>query len=151
MAQIVDEVTTLQWHIEANHKGAYEKWVRETPGTKKKLPKHLKQLRMEATRVTNDLPQSALTDHFGPAPPAEIIIPYSDEQLKQAAMEWLIATDQPIQALEHPKFVEMIEVAARAKNSVKVPTGKATRKGIMLLFRQHLHDVKSCINVSEVG
>ncbi|KAF8585306.1 hypothetical protein K439DRAFT_1234728, partial [Ramaria rubella] len=59
--------------------------------------------------------QSALTDHFGPAPPAEIDIPYSDERFKQAAMEWLIATDQPIQALEHPKFVEMIDVAPQAK------------------------------------
>ncbi|KAF8572865.1 hypothetical protein K439DRAFT_1377228 [Ramaria rubella] len=58
---------------------------------------------MEGTRVTNDLPQSALTDHFGPVPLAEIVIPYSDERFKQAAMEWLIATDQPIQALEHPK------------------------------------------------
>ncbi|KAF8577232.1 hypothetical protein K439DRAFT_1307506, partial [Ramaria rubella] len=79
--------------------------------------------------------QSALTVHFGPAPLAEIVIPYSDERFKQAAMEWLIATDQPIQALEHPKFVEMIDVGAREKNSVKVPTGKATREGIMSLFK----------------
>ncbi|KAF8587534.1 hypothetical protein K439DRAFT_1309410, partial [Ramaria rubella] len=79
--------------------------------------------------------QSALTDHFGPVPPAEIVILYSDERFKQAAMEWLIATDQPIQALEHPKFVEMIDVAAWAKNGVKVPTGKATREGIMSLFK----------------
>ncbi|KAF8572554.1 hypothetical protein K439DRAFT_1230540, partial [Ramaria rubella] len=63
--------------------------------------------------------QSALTDHFGPAPLAEIVILYSDEWFKQAAMEWLIATDQLIQALEHPKFVEMIDVAAQAKNGVK--------------------------------
>ncbi|KAF8572578.1 hypothetical protein K439DRAFT_1625684, partial [Ramaria rubella] len=74
MAQIVDAVTTLRWHIEANHKDAHEKWVRETPGTENKLPKHLnlEQLRMEGMRVTNDLPQSSLTDHFGLAPLAEI-------------------------------------------------------------------------------
>ncbi|KAF8584385.1 hypothetical protein K439DRAFT_1292351, partial [Ramaria rubella] len=81
------------------------------------------------------LPQSSLTDHFGLAPLAEIVIPYSDERFKQAAMEWLIATDQPIQALGHPKFVEMIDVAAQAKNGVKVPTGKATGEGIMSLFK----------------
>ncbi|KAF8578898.1 hypothetical protein K439DRAFT_1284999, partial [Ramaria rubella] len=73
--------------------------------------------------------------------------PYSDEQFKQAVMEWLIVTDQLIQALGCPKFVEMIDVAVQAKNGVKVPTGKATREGIMSLFCQHLHDVKSRINV----
>ncbi|KAF8572545.1 hypothetical protein K439DRAFT_1317798, partial [Ramaria rubella] len=117
---IVDEVTTLQWHIEANHQGAHGKWVPETPGTENKLPKHLnlEQLRMEGTRVTNDLPQSALTDHFGPAPPAGIVIPYSDERFKQASEGWFWGDLMPIQALEHPKFVEMIDVAAWAKNGV---------------------------------
>ncbi|KAF8581932.1 hypothetical protein K439DRAFT_1352584 [Ramaria rubella] len=146
MARIVDEVTTLRCHIEANHKVSYEKWVRETPGAENKLPKHLKQLKVDVKR-SNELPQSSLTDHFGSAPPTEVIIPYSDERFKQAATEWLIATDQPIPAFEHPKFIEMVNIATRAKNGVKVPTGKATHKGIMSLW-QHLHDVKACINVS---
>ena len=41
----------------------------------------------------------------------ERVLLYSDKLLQQAAIEWLVATDQPIQALEHPKFKEMIDVA----------------------------------------
>ncbi|KAG1822260.1 hypothetical protein EV424DRAFT_1274081, partial [Suillus variegatus] len=50
----------------------------------------------------------------------ERIVPYVDSLFKQAAIEWLIATDQPIQAFEHPKFKEMIDVAAQATNGVKI-------------------------------
>ncbi|KIJ32660.1 hypothetical protein M422DRAFT_85088, partial [Sphaerobolus stellatus SS14] len=68
--------------------------------------------------------QAAITDHFRKAEPTERVIPYSDNLFREAAIEWLIATDQiqaiyPIQALEHPKFHEMINIASQAKNGVK--------------------------------
>ncbi|KAG1853818.1 hypothetical protein C8R48DRAFT_610667, partial [Suillus tomentosus] len=56
---------------------------------------------------------------------------YSDKLFKQAAIEWLVAMDQPIQALEHLKFQEMIDIASQATNSVKIPSRKATRAEIM--------------------
>lgn len=59
-----------------------------------------------------------------------VVIPYSDKLFKSVAIEWLIATDQmrhhlsfpftailstvpqPIEAFDHPKFKEMIDVAS---------------------------------------
>ncbi|KAF8520900.1 hypothetical protein BU17DRAFT_65121 [Hysterangium stoloniferum] len=45
----------------------------------------------------------------------------------QATMiEWLVSTDQPIQALEHPAFQNMMNIAACAKDGVKIPNHKQT-------------------------
>ncbi|KAH9034280.1 hypothetical protein EDB84DRAFT_1269910, partial [Lactarius hengduanensis] len=66
---------------------------------------------------------------------------------RQVAVEWLVATDQPIQALDHPKFKEMINIASRATNGVKIPSGKATRYEIKALFKRHLTSLKSRLNV----
>ncbi|KIK32026.1 hypothetical protein CY34DRAFT_102366, partial [Suillus luteus UH-Slu-Lm8-n1] len=57
---------------------------------------------------------------------SEWVIPYSDQLFQKAAIEWLIATDQPIQALEHPRFKEMVDVASRATQGVKILGRKAT-------------------------
>ena len=38
--------------------------------------------------------QSFIDDHAVPIPPKERIVPYSDELFEQAAIEWLIETDQ---------------------------------------------------------
>jgi hypothetical protein len=54
---------------------------------------------------------------------------------------------QPIQALEHPKFQEMIDVASRATNGVKIPGRKATRGEIKRLFKDHLVRLKAQLNV----
>ncbi|EIW85304.1 hypothetical protein CONPUDRAFT_42418, partial [Coniophora puteana RWD-64-598 SS2] len=47
-----------------------------------------------------------------------VVVKYSDKHFKQAAIKWMIATDQPLRALEHPKFKEMIDVAASATAGV---------------------------------
>ncbi|KIK32049.1 hypothetical protein CY34DRAFT_102325, partial [Suillus luteus UH-Slu-Lm8-n1] len=78
----------------------------------------------------------------------ERVIPYSDKLFKQAAIEWLVATDQPIQALEHPKFKEMVDIASRATNGVKIPGRKATRAEIMRMFKNHLTRLRNTLNVS---
>jgi hypothetical protein len=77
----------------------------------------------------------------------ERVLPYSDKLFRQAAIEWLVSTDQPIQALEHPKFKEMIDVASRATNGVKIPGRKSTRAEIKRMFKTHLTDLKSRLNV----
>ncbi|KAG1758826.1 hypothetical protein EDD22DRAFT_783439, partial [Suillus occidentalis] len=72
------------------------------------------------------------------------VIPYSDKLFKQAAIEWLVATDQPIQALEHPKFKEMVDITSRATNGVKIPGSKATHAEIMRMFKNHLRGSGTC-------
>ncbi|KAG2074081.1 hypothetical protein BDR04DRAFT_1008948, partial [Suillus decipiens] len=74
--------------------------------------------------------------------------PYSDKLFKQAAIKWLVATDQPIQALDHPKFQDMIDVASRATNGVKIPNRRATHTEIMRIFKNHLMRLRMTLNVS---
>ena len=54
---------------------------------------------------------------------------------------------KPIQALEHPKFKEMIDVASRATKGVKIPGRKATRAEIIHTFKDHLTKLKAKLNV----
>lgn len=60
----------------------------------------------------------------------------------------LSALIQSIQALEHPKFKEMIDIASCAKDGVKIPGRKATRAKIKRIFKNHLKDLKERLNVS---
>ncbi|KAG2032844.1 hypothetical protein BDR03DRAFT_840681, partial [Suillus americanus] len=90
--------------------------------------------------------QQVITSHLTERKIAERVVPYSDSLFKWAAIEWLVATDQPIQAFEHPKFKEMIDVAARATNGVKIPGRKATRAEIMRMFKSHLTNLKEKLN-----
>ncbi|KAG2142680.1 hypothetical protein BD769DRAFT_1348977, partial [Suillus cothurnatus] len=78
------------------------------------------------------------------------VIPYSNKLFKQATIEWLVATDQPIQALEHPKFKEMVDIASCATNGVKIPDRKATHAEIMRMFKNHLTRLRNTLNVSNV-
>jgi hypothetical protein len=54
---------------------------------------------------------------------------------------------QPIQALEHPKFKDMIDFASRATNGVKIPGQKATQGGIKNLFKSHVVQLKAQLNI----
>ncbi len=60
----------------------------------------------------------------------------------------LIDLFQPIQALENPRFREMIELVARSKDgNVNIPSRHATRKAIIQKYRAHLLDLKKRLNV----
>ena len=90
-------------------------------------------------------------------------ISYSHKIFRRAAVEWLVATDQvsnsfflcimilifsqPIQALEHTKFKELIDIASRATNGVEIPRRKITRGEIIRLFKEHLTKLKTQLNV----
>ncbi|KAG2059949.1 hypothetical protein BDR06DRAFT_873088, partial [Suillus hirtellus] len=78
------------------------------------------------------------------------VIPYSNKLFKQAAIEWLVATDQPIQALKHPKFKEMVDIASHATNGVKILGRKVTHAEIMRMFKNHLTKLRNTLNVSNV-
>ncbi|KAF8805385.1 hypothetical protein BYT27DRAFT_7224981 [Phlegmacium glaucopus] len=86
-----------------------------------RLPGDIKKCKVAAELVTQmlncDLREKKLN---------EWVVPYTHKAFHQAAIEWLVATDQPIQALEHPKFKELVDLAARATNSVKIPGQKST-------------------------
>ncbi|EMD30658.1 hypothetical protein CERSUDRAFT_38146, partial [Gelatoporia subvermispora B] len=58
--------------------------------------------------------QPTLDPHMQALPPKDTAIPYSDGQLRSAAITWMITTDQPLSAIEEPTFINMLNVAARA-------------------------------------
>lgn len=55
------------------------------------LPEDTKARRVE---LHEKLQQTEVNDHFKPAPPKERPQPYSDEIFMEAAIQWLIETDQ---------------------------------------------------------
>jgi hypothetical protein len=71
--------------------GQYLKWVKGTPGAVNKLPKHMVKLKAD---VKEGNEQTTLPDHYKPAEQTERVVLYSDDLFKQAALEWLIETDQ---------------------------------------------------------
>jgi hypothetical protein len=54
---------------------------------------------------------------------------------------------KPIQALEHPTFHKMINIAARATNGVTIPNRKVTRDGIMDMFKAQMTHLKTRLSV----
>ncbi|RDB14951.1 putative AC transposase [Hypsizygus marmoreus] len=146
---IVNKVTTLRYHIESQHYALYHRWAGKNT-FESKLPKDVK-ARKDAETAANQEKQSTLDPHLRDVPPKERTIPYSDKLFREAAIEWLIATDQPLQALEHPKFIEMIDVASRATNGVKIPNRKATRQHIIDLFKKNLTDLQRRLSSDAVS
>lgn len=55
---------------------------------------------------------------------------------------------QPLQALQHPAFREMIDIAARATNGVKIYNMRNTRQAIIETFKQNLTRLGERLNVS---
>jgi hypothetical protein len=55
---------------------------------------------------------------------------------------------QPIQAVDHPSFKKMIDVASRATKGVIIPGRKATRTEIIGLFKKQMARLRDCLNVS---
>jgi hypothetical protein len=120
---------------------------------------------VKARKAKAESVQHTIDSHLTERKLAERVLPYSDKIFTKAAIEWLIATDQvcllcsyswaivensnmkPVQALEHPKIKEMIDITARATNGVKIPGRKATCTEIMRMFKNHLTKLKEILNV----
>lgn len=111
--------------------------------------------------------QTRLDAHLVEKPPPERIVKYTDAIYCEAAIEWLLATDQvcsfltqmclslirsdqPLRALEHPAFKNMIDIAARATDGVKIPNRKQTRREIINLFKKNMTRLRDKLNVSIV-
>ncbi|KIL69109.1 hypothetical protein M378DRAFT_61242, partial [Amanita muscaria Koide BX008] len=106
---------TLRRHMEAAHKGTYLKWA-EDHSFISMLPKDTKRRRLE----TDADGQTQLDSHLRERETKERVVPYSDARFREAAIEWLVGTDQPLDALNHPAFQKMVHESARATNGVKL-------------------------------
>jgi len=122
--------------------GKYRVWAKEAK-FESKLPSDAKKRKVAAEHLTWTLDQDLREKSL-----LERIVPYSDKIFCRSASEWLIATDQPIQALEHPKFREMIEIASCATSGVKMPGRKGTRTEIKRMFLDHITNLKAQLDVS---
>ncbi|KAJ6616075.1 hypothetical protein B0H10DRAFT_1800191, partial [Mycena sp. CBHHK59/15] len=138
---IVAEPTTLRRHLESDHYNTYQHWAKKA-NFESALPGDRKARKAAAT---DPAVQPPLDPHLKELPAKEVIIPYSDARFREAAIEWL-----PIDALEHPKFVNMIDIASRAKDGVRIPGKKATRDEIKDLFQQRMAALKKKLNVRRV-
>lgn len=87
---VVAQSSTCRRHIQFKHKGVYIKWCHANQ-FESKLPKDVKARKEEAARKAKPA-QSTLDTHLEDRPHREA--PYSDNIFEQAALEWLIATDQ---------------------------------------------------------
>ncbi|KAH6915463.1 hypothetical protein BKA70DRAFT_1094076, partial [Coprinopsis sp. MPI-PUGE-AT-0042] len=137
---LVSDVSTLRRHLEHKHKGAYNSWASKA-GFESKLPSATK-ARREAAKPST---QTSLDSHLEKG---ERIIPYSHDLFKEAALEWLITTDQPLQAFKYSSFQNMIDIASRAPNGVRIPSGADTRTSILNSFKKNVTDLRRRLNVS---
>ncbi|EIM79846.1 uncharacterized protein STEHIDRAFT_43995, partial [Stereum hirsutum FP-91666 SS1] len=95
----------------------YRSWCKKT-GFESMLPEDTSARKKAAHSSAATLDQSTLDAYTRPIetpPPA-----YSDDVFGDAAIDWTIATDQPLSVFDHPKYQEMIAIAARTKNGVKI-------------------------------
>ncbi|KAH8995840.1 hypothetical protein EDB86DRAFT_2804313 [Lactarius hatsudake] len=139
---LVADVTTCWRHMESFHKGLYLKWAAEND-FQSMLPKDAKN-RCQAAKMDT---QQRLDSHLEEKLPRERVIPYTDELFCEAAVEWLVSTDQPIQAFNHPSFQKMIHTAARATSGVKIPDGRRTRQAIIDTFKMQLVALRKRLTV----
>ncbi|KAF9493695.1 hypothetical protein BDN71DRAFT_1394444, partial [Pleurotus eryngii] len=106
-----------------------------------KLPKD----RAEAKRQASAQSQEHITAHLVLNPDAPIT--YSESGFLEASLHWLIQTNQPIQAFDHPAFQNMIKMAARATNGVKLPNRNSTRSGLISIFMKEMSSLRNRLSV----
>ncbi|KAF8526667.1 hypothetical protein BU17DRAFT_40587, partial [Hysterangium stoloniferum] len=141
---IVAEATTCRRHIEANHKVKYLSWAAMN-GFMSMLPGDMKCRNAEAKAGAEA--QLTLDSYLQQQPIKECIVPYTDPVFCKAMIEWLVSTDQPIQALEHPAFQNMMNISAHAKDGVKIPNRKQTQQEIVNMFKAQLSKLHNHLNV----
>ncbi|PCH39211.1 hypothetical protein WOLCODRAFT_85170, partial [Wolfiporia cocos MD-104 SS10] len=77
-------------HLESTHRAEYLKWCKENK-FQSTLPRDMKQ---RCDQMKANL-QSSLDSHLWERPPLkEHVMPYSDVLFREAAVEWLVVTDQ---------------------------------------------------------
>ncbi|KAG1787686.1 uncharacterized protein HD556DRAFT_1246539, partial [Suillus plorans] len=144
--RFVKDLSTCRRHLEKDHELAYNKWAQDHQ-FESMLPKAVAKRRSDAIQKAS-ASQTGLDNHLREPPKADRVLPYTDQLFCEAATEWLISTDQPIQALEHPSFHLMIHVASRSTHGVKIPDRKVTRAEIIKMFQKQMKYLRTWLNVS---
>ena len=131
------------------------------------LPKDAEKRHKDSALANN---QSRLDLHLREKQQKEAVIPYSDERFRNAAIEWLVSTDQvckyspselgtkplsresqPIKAFEYQSYQNMINIAARAgSNGVNIPNRRQTQQAIIDMFKQQLVALRDRLNVRDI-
>ncbi|KAJ7176397.1 hypothetical protein C8R43DRAFT_827557, partial [Mycena crocata] len=143
----VSDPSTNRRHLAKFHTPEYHQWCEKT-GFESRLEADIAARKLAAAEAEDEkerLHQATLDPHLRNRP--ERPAPYSDELFREAAVEWLIATDQPIRALTHPKFKKMIDIAARATKGVTIPGRNSTRREIMNLFHAQMDKLRIRLSV----
>ncbi|KAF8891446.1 hypothetical protein CPB84DRAFT_1641003, partial [Gymnopilus junonius] len=141
---LVSDATTLRRHMQSAHAAVYRKWCKMN-GFESMLPEDSKARR--AALLEETLHQTEVDEHFQKQKLEDKPQPYSDKVFEEAAIQWLIETDQPVQAFEHPTFKKMIEIAGRATREVKIPSRKQTRAAILKTFKEQMRALSERLNV----
>ncbi|KAJ7220326.1 hypothetical protein GGX14DRAFT_355230 [Mycena pura] len=145
---MVADTSTVRRHLQKYHKPAYSEWAAKN-NFESRLPEDVKARNdalTEAASAKAKLEQKTLDEHLKKRPDRPA--PYTDELWTLAALEWLVATDQPIDALTHPKSKAMIDIAARATEGVDIPNRPQTRAQIKQLFYDQMNKLKIRLHVS---
>ncbi|KAJ7624218.1 hypothetical protein DFH06DRAFT_1008412, partial [Mycena polygramma] len=145
----VADPSTVRRHLESKHKEQYHKWATKH-NFESKLSCDIKARADAVTAAAKEeekaqLHQQSLDSHLRKKP--DRVARYSDELMRDAALQWLIATDQPIDALTNPEFKKMIDIAARATEGVTLPNRAQTREGIINLFHEQMNQLKIRLHV----
>ncbi|KAI5997457.1 hypothetical protein EDD15DRAFT_2162769 [Pisolithus albus] len=138
---LVNETSTLRRHMQATHKAKYCEWA-VANGFTSMLPNDMKRRHTEAMSSVDTQPTLG-----GYMVEKGQVVQYSDSIFREAAILWLIETDQPIHTLQHPAFQKMVDIASRAKNSVKIPSRGQTRQAIIDSFKTSLLSLHKCFSV----
>ncbi|KAG2037402.1 hypothetical protein BDR03DRAFT_813976, partial [Suillus americanus] len=141
---IVSDTSTCRHHLAYLHAHAYHTWCEKNKFISM-LPKDVKD-RKTAAAITN-AEQGNLDGHLHDIQPTEWVLPYSNKLFREAAIEWLASTNQPIQAVDHPSFKNMIDVASRATTGVIMPNRKTTRHEIIDMFKQQMTKLREWLSV----
>ncbi|KAK6987995.1 hypothetical protein R3P38DRAFT_2573848, partial [Favolaschia claudopus] len=140
----VKDASTLRRHLERYHQPAYYKWCK-TENFLSMLPKDTKARKLKAEVAKKR--QLTLDGQLVPRPPATKKLIYTHERFAEAAVRWMIATDQSLSALANEYFIVMIDTAALATNGVEIPGRHASRATVMRLFKENLWRLKALFNV----
>ncbi|KAK0222638.1 hypothetical protein EDD85DRAFT_779154, partial [Armillaria nabsnona] len=106
------DVSTRRHHLAAKHKGDYCAWCKAN-NFESMLPEDTAKRRKEEKEK---LAQSSLDEHVVDLThqKRETRVVYSDHNWERATLRWMINTEQPIDAFQHPDFIRMIHMAAQA-------------------------------------
>ncbi|KIK94974.1 hypothetical protein PAXRUDRAFT_67625, partial [Paxillus rubicundulus Ve08.2h10] len=125
----------------------YHKWCKDN-NFKYKLPDDVKACKTAATAA--NMRQGILNEHVQEIEPGEYVLPYMDKLFCEAAVEWLITTNQLRFIFYHPSFKKMIEIASRVTKGVVIPNCKATQAEIIDIFKRQMTRLCEHLNVSVI-